>query len=282
MRQKISEKNNERKIDFKAEYLRLEKCISGTALIIQDNPTKHFSIEEYIQQKCFNDWDLRHTFINIRELREEYGIDRNLLNSVNYIPEYAFLDYIQFVANCVQRVEETILLNDKLKIVENGQYEVISDNINIILKKMNCELVFEESSGECYIIYCDEVAEIVASNNISISESISKYRRIDSKGDLIVKGDILRRLSLDIENIRATTKGTQYMKLLDDTTFLLNKAGIRHSIDNSKANQIFRDMEDSEREKWFDRAFQSVIACFAVNNYLEFSSEIDDVKKGEV
>lgn len=136
---------------------------------------------------------------------------------------------------------------------------------------------------EVYIVYKNETSSIVSENNPDIEISLLEYRRIDNRGDLQRKGEILCTLSKKIESVEGKIKGTEYQALLNDTTFLLNKTGARHWVEKDKlASATFLKMQPEELEKWYDTTFDLIVSCLAVLSYLNIKNQIRSIRQTEV
>ena len=69
MRRRISEQNIFPEFDLYSEYRKIEKLLSEEKIVgVFHGPYKvydnQFTLEEYIQAECFNNWNLRGTFLS--------------------------------------------------------------------------------------------------------------------------------------------------------------------------------------------------------------------------
>ena len=68
--------------------------------------------------------------------------------------------------------------------------------------------------------------------------------------------------------------------MYSDTTELLDKIGARHALKEQDYIECkIMAMDVSEREKWYDRTFQMILACIAAIPYLGFKNEINELKR---
>ena len=145
---------------------------------------------------------------------------------------------------------------------------------------MHCEDKLDEENHEIYVVYQDELSAEVSQQNPDVEISLTDYHRIDNRGDLQRKGEILCTLSKQLEAVEAQVKGTEFYSIYNDATFLLNKIGARHWTGKDKlANATFMKMEPEELEEWYDMAFDLVVSCLAVIPYLAVKDKIKEIKK---
>lgn len=63
---------------------------------------------------------------------------------------------------------------------------------------------------------------------------------------------------------------------------LFNKIGARHALkEKDCVEKKIMDMDQAEREKWYDRAFQMFLTCMAAVPYLEYKSGIRALRKDD-
>lgn len=101
-----------------------------------------------------------------------------------------------------------------------------------------------------------------------LSGSIMEYPKIDNRGDLQRKGEILCTLAKKLEPLESKFKGTAFATLCTDTTMLFNNIGARHAWkpEHSVSSQ-FMAMNETELEGWYDNAFKMFLACMSVLPY---------------
>lgn len=278
MRKKISETNLFPQFDLYAEYEKLENLVSKEKIIRGFNIVDQ-TLEEYVQEACFNDWWLRGTFLSINEMRNGLGINKNEFCKKNIITDKV-LDFIQYSANLSIFMDYTIKKHLNAYIYYNNYMNVIFENMKSLLEQLGAKFNFDKEGKEISVIYNDDLSVVVASDNQDISDSITEYKKIDSRGDLKRKGEILCTLFKKLEAYEKKFKGTGYEKLCNDTTFLLNKIGARHCMENDKiSSTTFLKMQNDELEKWYDRAYTMFLSCMVISQYLDFKNEIDSIKK---
>lgn len=287
MRQRISEKNIFPSFDLFEEYQKLEEIFSyrhtiGTYNMWGDQTELRYTFEQYIQDHQFDNWNLRGTFINLQEMRKKLNIAPESF-SKETITEEQLLDYIQFILNCIFRIGTTIFEPESAYFTDRDTLNVLLEQCKLLVDKLHCKEKVDDSSYEIYLIYCNELSAQVSQQNPDIEVSLTDYQRIDNRGDLRRKGEILCTLSKRLESVEAQIKGTEFYQLYNDTTFLLNKIGARHWTGKDKlANATFKKMSPEELEGWYDTAFNLVLSCIAIVPYLAVKDKIKAIRKTEV
>lgn len=290
MRQRISEKNIFPSFDLFEEYQKLEAIFSnwrtiGTYDRWGGRRQPDYTFEEYIGDLQFESWNLRGTFINLQEMRQKLNIAPENFSKGN-ISENQLLDYIQFLLNCWFRIHSTIKLTQTKGIVylaQEDSLEMLFQNCRYILEKLHCEDKLDKENNEIYVVYQDKLSAEVSQQNPDVEISLTDYHRIDNRGDLRRKGEILCTLSKQLEAVEAQVKGTEFYSIYNDATFLLNKIGARHWTGKDKlATATFMKMPPEELEEWYDTAFNLMVSCFAVIPYLAVKDKIKTIKKTEV
>lgn len=274
MRQKISDRNVFPKFDIAKEYEKLDDLYCcNLAMGYGDSGVASLTFAECFD-RYFLDWPLRGSYTSDDELRK----DLHLTDSVflHGASGDLLLDYIQYVYNAIDFVCQ---LRDR-NIVE-FDYSIkaaIRANSELIMQHLGAEMQFV--NGEYFIVYKDDVATAVAEQNKDIEASITEYLKIDNRGQLTRKAEVLCTLAKKLEENKDAFKGNEFSKMFSDTTTILNTSGIRHAKGESQIiDRNFKAMDPVNLEKWYDKTFQMLLACMAVVPYIGFKSDIDDLKK---
>lgn len=284
MRKKISEKNIFPQFNLYDEYAKIESLLSEQKVIGQLNrwgahllPT--LTVEEYVNQVVFSDWNLRGTFLSIHEMREGLGIETSEFYSEE-ISEQKVLDFLQYAINCTLRVDLTIKKYESLYISDKNYTKLLIDNIRALLLQLKADFELDRHTNEIFVVYQDDISVVVAKDQPQIAHSLTEYNRIDNRGDLQRKGEILCTLFKSLEPVEKKFKGTEYAQLASDTTFLFNKTGIRHWVENDKiASVTFLKMTPDELEKWYDKTYAMFLSCMVTSAYLDIKPEIKQIKQ---
>lgn len=284
MRKKISERNILPGDDWFDEYKKLEFLFSSNKCVGEFNQfhrpiPPNFTLEQYLNDLAFNDWNLKGTAISFYNMRDELGLSQE--NICKEFDTDIFIDFIELCLNCVIRIyatidshSETVYISDK-NILKN-----ILENCKCILEKLNYLYDFNKETSEISVYSKNIIATAVAENNEDIGESLIEYRRHDMKGDLKKKGEVLCTLFKKLESVEKQFKGTTYEKLASDTTFLFNKTGIRHWVEQDKiASQTFMKMNSDILENWYDKTYDLFLSCMVISSYLNVKKEIEEIKR---
>lgn len=284
MRKRISEQNIFPNFDLYNEYRKIDMILSekktvGTVnkfgKIIHD----YFTLEEYIEFLCFNDWNLRGTFISINEMRQGLGIEKGSITPDN-IDENQILDFLQYAINCVHRVSTTIKASKVSLLSDDTIIIVLWDNIKLLAEKLNCTLELDKKKQEIFILYNNSTATAVSKDYPDIKDSIGEYVRIDNRGDLKRKGEILCTLFKKLESVEAKLKANNFASIASDTTYLFNKSGIRHWVEKDKtACATFLQMDKKELEEWYDKIFNMFLTCMVLAKYIDNMQDVKDIKR---
>ena len=283
MRAKISEKNIFPDFDLFEEYQKIEYLLSeanaiGTYNQFGKRINPRFTMEQYINDLYFTNWNLRGTFISIEEMRMGLGIEKKRFSKENISTDLV-LDFIQYAANCNLRVAETIEYCSTAYLADKNHINVLIDNMKALLNHLGAYFSLDKETSEVFVVYDDDLSIIVADEHPEIEISLVEYKKIDNHGDLKRKGEVLCTLYKRLEADEKKFKGTTYEKLCSDTTFLFNKTGIRHWVEKDKiASKTFLEMQPEELELWYDRTYTMFLSCMIISQYLDIKKEIDGIK----
>jgi len=284
MRKRISERNVLPGTDLSDEYKKLEFLFSSKICIGEFNQwgtslMPEFTLEQYLNDFAFSDWNLKGTAISFHNLRDELGLSKEKI-STEFSTDI-FIDFIELCLNCVFRIFITIgKRSDAVYISDEYLLKNIIDNCKSILEKLNYTYEPEKGTDEIYVYAENNVATAVAEINEDVAVSLIEYRRHNMKGDLKRKGEILCTLFKKLESIEKKFKGTTYDKLSSDTTFLFNKTGIRHWVERDKiASETFMKMDSDLLEKWYDNTYDLFLSCMVISSYLDLKKEIEEIKR---
>lgn len=283
MRQRISDKNKFPSFSLKTEYDKLNALFHnreafGRILVLSQRMRPSISYFDCIQN-MFLKWELRGTFTTLDEMMEALAVsERNFVDSVT---EERLLDYIQFLVNAVVFVD-TEVNSGKYAIyqVDTVICDALVENCCYLLEHLGAEMC--EVDRELVIVYGNDVASVVKEQHPDLSVSIVEYQKIDNRGDLQRKGEILCTLAKTLEPFENRFKGTEFNALCTDTTMLFNNIGARHALkSDDKVSFQFMTMKKEDLEKWYDNAFQMFLACMSVLPYLDVKGKLKTIKSGK-
>ena len=282
MRQRISDRNKFPTFSIAKEYDKLDDLFHnrgafGRILVVTQRARPNISYYDCIRN-MFLDWELRGSFTTLEEMMEALAI--SVEDFADGVTEERLLDYIQFLANAVVYVDASVRGSDYTIYRANEAIgDALAENCQYILEYLGAEMVRE--GQEIVVAYRDDVATAVKEQNPDLSGSIVEYQKIDNRGDLQRKGEILCTLAKKLEPLESQFKGTEFNTLCTDTTMLFNNIGARHAWkpEHSVSSQ-FMLMDEAELEEWYDNAFKMFLACMSVLPYLDVKPELKLLKSG--
>lgn len=280
MRQRISQKNVFPVFDIETEYKKLKDLFFDRSafgkILPYGRSAPCLSFNDCLKT-AFLDWELRGTFTSIEEMLMSLKISDDDFSANP--SEERLLDYIQFIINAASFLV-SILKRRKFNVYFAGAetiFNAIADNAHLLLSRLGAEMI--NTPGELWVVYKDDVASCVAEQNEDIKESIIEYLKIDNRGNLQRKGELLCTLAKKLEPHEGKFNGTEFKTLCSNTTELLNKIGARHALnDKDRIEKKILRMDMAEQEKWFDYTFQLCLACMAVIPYIDIKSKIKLLK----
>ena len=208
------------------------------------------------------DWELRGSFTTLEEMME--ALDISVEDFADGVTEERLLDYIQFLANVVVYVDASVRGSGYAIYRANEAIgDALAENCQYILEYLGAEMVRE--GQEIVVVYRDDAATAVKEQNPDLSGSIVEYQKIDNRGDLQRKGEILCTLAKKLEPLEPQFK----------------RIGARHAWkpEHSVSSQ-FMSMDEAELEGWYDNAFKMFLACMSVLPYLDVKSQLKSLKSG--
>ena len=276
MRTPISGRNIFQHFSPNNEYLKIhEMFYDKKAFCLKGISTNyHYSYFDILKRN-FLSWELRGSSTSVEEMMCVLQIHEGAFRGS--FPKDKLLDYIEFILNALNFVN-TVMASPVL----TGQNNLIGNAIRtqcyLVLDRLDAETKLLGS--EVYVVYKNDIATVVSNQQPELQKSITDYLAISNRNDLLQKGEILCSLAKALEPKEQLLKDNGFLQLCKDATFLLNKTGARHALDpNDSIEAQFLAMDNSERIKWYDRGFKTVLACMAVLPYLDFKNEINDIKR---
>jgi len=282
MRKRISDKNVFPSFSLETEYKKIHELIFdkdafGKVISYTMNSRPCYSYNDCLQM-MFLDWKLRGSFTSIEEML--YGLEISEDHFEKDITGDRLLDYLQFVLNAICFIENQID-QQTYAIYRNGKtlFNAIVNNCKYVIARLGAEI--KQEKDEFFIVYKDDVATIVVAQNEELESSIVEYLKVDNRGDIERKAEILCTLAKRLEPYEGKLKNMEFGALCSDTTYLLNKVARHNQNPEKKTDAVFAEMDSDEFELWQDRVFNMFLACMAVLPYTEIKTEINELKKGK-
>jgi hypothetical protein len=235
---------------------------------------KEYSLKEYIDKLCFRILPISGTSLGIDDLKNRLGI--NATDSID-----GLLSYCEFVFNIVYQSSDPIRKAGE----KDAFFQVvtISKNINLVLEKLNHEII-EQDNKRLIVVEKNKAAAQAASliDDPKKALKVIEYNHIALKGDLLGKQSILKQLGDVVEPILKShvLRDNGYAKLEDDAGFLLNNCQIRH--ENKEGNnqkEFIADIDDNDLEELYDMAYQTLLMVIIANEQIGISEMVDSLKK---
>ncbi len=233
--------------------------------------TENMTIEQYVNDFLFINYEYAGTYISIRDMRDSLKISSKYLNKND---KNIMLLYFEFVLNMVYLLRRKILGTDHYNVASVNK---LFNNIQLILEKLNYKII--EKNNYLYIVENDTSSSAISELYPELSEAVIEYRRFDLKGKVTEKRNILQTLSLKVESIEQKLKGTTYNPIANDVGNLYNNLHIRHDNFGGNPNNNIIDMSDEELEKWYDITYDTTLTALMICHYLEYNKEIDNLPK---
>lgn len=276
MRQSIIDKINKANVNYANEMARIE-LIFAQAPIVEHfytgryglPATENMTIEQYVNDFLFINYEYAGTYISIRDMRDSLKISSKYLNKND---KNIMLLYFEFVLNMVYLLRRKILGTDHYNVASVNK---LFNNIQLILEKLNYKIV--EKNNYLYIVENDTSSSAISELYPELSEAVIEYRRFDLKGKVTEKRNILQTLSLKVESIEQKLKGTTYNPIANDVGNLYNNLHIRHDNFGGNPNNNIINMSDEELEKWYDITYDTTLTALMICHYLEYNKEIDNL-----
>lgn len=278
MRKRISEQNVFPNFDLFKEYRKIEKYLSEYDSII-DFTGKKYTCEDYFDQFCFKNWNLRGTFFDLEEMRRSIGVSKDSISYLEFTEEQ-LLDFLQYALNILFRVFDSVTSKAYYSFCNEDTFNMVIQNIDYLLDKFNCKISEDDKTKEYYLEYKDDISEIISSEYPEIKTSIGEYKRINTQGNLIRKSEILCTLYKSLESVENKLKACNFSKIYEDTKFMFNKSGIRHWVEKDKtACATFLKMNEKEIEEWYDKIFNMFLTCMVLAKYIDNMQDVKDIKR---
>ncbi len=276
MRQSIIDKINKANVNYANEMARIELIFAQVPIVEHFYAgryglpaTENMTIEQYVNDFLFINYEYAGTYISIRDMRDSLKISSKYLNKND---KNIMLLYFEFVLNMVYLLRRKILGTDHYNVASVNK---LFNNIQLILEKLNYKII--EKNNYLYIVENDTSSSAISELYPELSEAVIEYRRFDLKGKVTEKRNILQTLSLKVESIEQKLKGTTYNPIANDVGNLYNNLHIRHDNFGGNPNNNIIDMSDEELEKWYDITYDTTLTALMICHYLEYNKEIDNL-----
>ena len=278
---RISNRNILPTFDIEKEYQKLhalvfDKSAFGTYTsggILKTRPNTSYNMA---LQDLFLDWPLRGSFTSIEEMLTSLAISED--DFVKDVTEDRLLDFIQFTLNAVYYIN-TVAESGNSMIYKNSDSigKAIFQNCYYLADKLGVDI--KKDKNELFLVYKDDMATAVGKQEPELVYSLTEYKKISNRGNIVRKSEILCTLAKRLEPHERYISGTEFKSLCADTTFLLNKIARHELKESDPVDKKFLDMSSLEKEEWCDRSYNMFLGCIAILPYIEYKAEIKEIKR---
>ena len=214
MRKRISEQNKFPEFSPYLEYKKLNDLFCDKYAFGQiDEITSSKILPSMSYYDCVNmmflTWNLRGSFTSLKEMLIALQITQDDFDEQP--TEDRLLDYIQFIINAVYFIDVQIKPDYPIYKATDIFKNAILDNSRLILDKLCAKL--ETVGNEFFVTYKDDIAEAVLLEHKDLEASITDYLKIDNRGDIVRKGEILCTLAKKLEPYEKRLSNTEFKSL---------------------------------------------------------------------
>lgn len=281
MRIKISDRNTFPVFDMEKEYQKIHSlCFDKNAFgryiyggISKTRPNISYN---GALQYFFLGWPLRGSFTSIEEMLFSLAISED--DFAKDSSEERILDFIQFTLNAVYYID-SMVDSDQYMIYKatDSIGKAIFQNCQYVADKLGTDI--KKDKNEFFLVYKDDMVTEIGNQIPELVDSLTEYQKIDNRRNVVRKAEVLCTLAKRLEPYEKSICRTEFKALCDDTTFLLNKIARHNLKESDSVDKKFLDMNESKFEEWCDRTYKMFIGCMSVLPYIEYKSEIKEMKR---
>ena len=236
---------------------------------------RSYSIEKFFETKILPNWKQRGAYLSCEEIRNDLDIVDYFVNASKIDDIMLSLEYIQNILYLIYKKVYNIY-----NYVFPKEFDLMLQNINILLEHLNCEIkIFENEEKVILIPKNPEATAVAEISSEDTALAIFMYNHHSMKGDVTEKRRLLYQISLEYETLlKKPIEG--YNDFFNKTNQLLNNLHIRHdnkTKDGNKNNVI--EIDDKELENWYDELYQLLLFCVLIHDNLERKNRVADFLK---
>lgn len=239
----------------------------------RDNNYYDITVGLFIDKYVFSNMPIRESFINLLDLIKGAGI---INIEEKYERDYDDIFTLSEIILCaIDNSPERLF--GKAGIVQAGFYSDIIYVINSIIKRAGHKIV-ETPQGRI-IITEDAVRDqaISVSQDDEMSLALLEYTHYANSGNIEMKASILTKLGRIIE---PRLENPSQKSTADIISYLLNSFHLRHNNQSGKwTKEYLKGMEDSEREKWLDMLYNSIVYLIIEDEQKAVNAQVSRFRK---
>jgi len=236
-----------------------------------------YTIEKLFNEKFLPYWKHRGSCLSCDEIKRKLKLPDTFFTST---PIEKYVSTIEYYENLIY----PIYLSKRGMEYEGWRIEkdfnILIENIKIFLDHINYEHKIFKDEEMVLILPKNPAATAVA--EISSTETafaILKYNHASLKGDLVEKRNLLNAIYLEYETVLENPIDN-YKDFYKKANQLYNNLHIRHDNKTKENNKnVVLEIDDEEREKWYDELYQLLLFCVLIKDNLERKKEIEEFLK---
>lgn len=242
-------------------------------------PPYDLTLFEFVDQRCFRDWNYRGHFVNVKDFLEAVNYNEIIKSAKNGDTE-AFMILIELTYNLWNLAYCDIIDKDSLSKWNNNFFhlrDVMLDN----LEKYNHKSYIDDER----ILIIEDKPEVTAVAEIieqDLAIDIIRYNHRSMQGEIELKKKILISLGSELEPKR---KELQVLnkQLSEDIFFMLNNMNLRHNNrskkDMGKYKEYVAKMTKARLEKWYDELYQMMLLAFLLLDNVDRTENVKELKE---
>lgn len=242
-------------------------------------PPYDLTLFEFVDQRCFRDWNYRGHFVNVKDFLEAVNYNEIIKSAKNGDTE-AFMILIELTYNLWNLAYCDIIDKDSLSEWNNNFFhlrDVMLDN----LEKYNHKSYIDDER----ILIIEDKPEVTAVAEIieqDLAIDIIRYNHRSMQGEIELKKKILISLGSELEPKR---KELQVLnkQLSEDIFFMLNNMNLRHNNrskkDMGKYKEYVAKMTKARLEKWYDELYQMMLLAFLLLDNVDRTENVKELKE---
>lgn len=261
-----------RRIDTLFDY-------ESTLTVRYDDSQIDYTLMEFIDNYCFEDWKSRGHCINLDDFLESvnYYYHRTCAKEGDIA---AFFVFIEIVFNCWQMAQLYAESEGSIQLGKN--FGLLHDIMIECLSRYNHKAVYDEKTERVLVIEDDPAVTAVAEIlDTDLSLTVLSYNHHTLQGDLDKKKAVLLVLAAKLEPKRRALH-ERNSALEDDVFFMLNNMNLRHN-NTCESDKNYKEyvaqMGNETLEEWYDELYQMILLAFLEIEQLERNEKIKALKK---
>lgn len=268
--------------DVEREIYIIFQLFKNTFISVTNNPLQANTMHllDFVDLYSFKKWKARNRCVSTQDMMERLGInfDSSFIGFAELTTE--ILIYLEFIVNMIKRYD-TVRIEGAVAV--RGNYELLKENINILLENFGYTTYYYEDEQKVVIIEKDPATISVAEiSEPETAKKIIQYNHYTLKGKIDEKKDIIIALASELEPQRREIEQIN-SQLETHLFFMFNNMNLRHNNkdlnDKKQYKPFVAKMNDHELEQWYDETYQMILLAKLLLDNKERQDRIIDLKK---